>query len=165
MLALPLPEAIGSITNLPVMEEIHRRIPHRPPFLFIDKIIEITSTGAKASLNIKSDFSFFEGHYPGNPIMPGVLLCESVFQTGAIFLADHLSDESLTDENITPVLSRIRDARFKRMVKPGDTIEISVTLGEKMGQFFNMSGEIRKDGKVALTISYALAMVREDSPK
>jgi 3-hydroxyacyl-[acyl-carrier-protein] dehydratase len=147
------------------MEEIHRRIPHRPPFLFVDKIIEITSTGAKASLTIKPDFSFFEGHYPGNPIMPGVLLCESVFQTGAIFLADYLSDESLTDENITPVLSRIRDARFKRMVKPGDTLEISVTLGEKMGQFFNMSGEIRKVGKVALTISYALAMVREDSPK
>jgi 3-hydroxyacyl-[acyl-carrier-protein] dehydratase len=147
------------------MEEIHRRIPHRPPFLFIDKIIEITNTGAKASLTIKPDFSFFEGHYPGNPIMPGVLLCESVFQTGAIFLADYLSDESLTDENITPVLSRIRDARFKRMVKPGDTLEISVTLGEKMGQFFNMSGEIRKERKVALTISYALAMVREDSPK
>ena len=147
------------------MEEIHRRIPHRPPFLFVDKIIEITNTGAKASLTIKPDFSFFEGHYPGNPIMPGVLLCESVFQTGAIFLADYLTDESLTDENITPVLSRIRDARFKRMVKPGDTIEISVTLGEKMGQFFTMSGEIRKGGKVALTISYALAMVREDSPK
>ena len=121
------------------MEEIHRRIPHRPPFLFVDKIIEISDTGAKASLTIKPDFSFFEGHYPGNPIMPGVLLCESVFQTGAIFLADYLSDESLTDENITPVLSRIRDARFKRMVKPGDILEVSVTIGEKLGQFFNMS--------------------------
>jgi 3-hydroxyacyl-[acyl-carrier-protein] dehydratase len=147
------------------MEEIYRRIPHRPPFLFVDKIIEITDTGARASLTIKPDFSFFEGHYPGNPIMPGVLLCESVFQTGAVFLSDYLSEESLTDENITPVLSRIRDARFKRMVKPGDTVEISVNLGERMGQFFNMSGEIRKEGKIALTISYALAMVKEDSPK
>jgi 3-hydroxyacyl-[acyl-carrier-protein] dehydratase len=147
------------------MEEIYRRIPHRPPFLFVDKIIGITDTGARASLTIKPDFSFFEGHYPGNPIMPGVLLCESVFQTGAVFLSDYLSEESLTDENITPVLSRIRDARFKRMVKPGDTVEISVSLGERMGQFFNMSGEIRKEGKIALTISYALAMVKEDSPK
>jgi 3-hydroxyacyl-[acyl-carrier-protein] dehydratase len=147
------------------MEEIYRRIPHRPPFLFVDKIIEITDTRARASLTIKPDFSFFEGHYPGNPIMPGVLLCESVFQTGAVFLSDYLSEESLTDENITPVLSRIRDARFKRMVKPGDTVEISVSLGERMGQFFNMSGEIRKEGKIALTISYALAMVKEDSPK
>jgi len=97
--------------------------------------------------------------------MPGVLLCEAVFQTGAIFLADHLQAESLTDESVTPVLSRIRDARFKRMVKPGDEVEISVSLGEKLGQFFTMTGEVRKEGKVALTISYALAMVREDSPK
>ena len=147
------------------MEEIYRRIPHRPPFLFIDRIIEITETGARAALTIRPDFSFFEGHYPGNPIMPGVLLCESVFQTGAIFLADHLKSESLNDDSVTPVLSRIRDARFKRMVKPGDEVEISVTLGEKMGQFFTMTGEIRKEGKVALTISYALAMVRENPPK
>ena len=147
------------------MEEIYRRIPHRPPFLFVDKIIEISESGAKSSLKIRPDFSFFEGHYPGNPIMPGVLLCEAVFQTGAIFLADHLKSESLIDESVTPVLSRIRDARFKRMVKPGDDIEISVTLGDKMGQFFTMSGEVRKEGKVALTISYALAMVREEASK
>jgi 3-hydroxyacyl-[acyl-carrier-protein] dehydratase len=147
------------------MEEIFRRIPHRPPFLFIDRIIEISENSAKASLTIRPDFSFFEGHYPGNPIMPGVLLCEAVFQTGAVFLSDHLKNESLTDESVTPVLSRIRDARFKRMVKPGDVVEISVTLGEKMGQFFSMTGEIRKDEKVALTISYALAMVRDDSAK
>jgi 3-hydroxyacyl-[acyl-carrier-protein] dehydratase len=147
------------------MEDIYRRIPHRPPFLFVDKIIEITESTARASLTIRPDFSFFEGHYPGNPIMPGVLLCEAVFQTGAIFLADHLQAESLTDESVTPVLSRIRDARFKRMVKPGDEVEISVNLGEKLGQFFTMTGEVRKEGKVALTISYALAMVRENSPK
>ena len=72
------------------MEDIYRRIPHRPPFLFIDKILEIDENGAKAELEIKPNLSFLEGHYPGNPIMPGVLLCESVFQTGAIFLADFL---------------------------------------------------------------------------
>jgi len=162
---LPLPESHPFSSPSLVMEEIYRRIPHRPPFLFVDKITEITESTARASLTIRPDFSFFEGHYPGNPIMPGVLLCEAVFQTGAIFLADHLQAESLTDETVTPVLSRIRDARFKRMVKPGDEVEISVSLGEKLGQFFTMTGEVRKEGKVALTISYALAMVREDSPK
>lgn len=145
------------------MEEIYRRIPHRPPFLFIDDILEISESSARASLSIRPEFPFFEGHYPGNPIMPGVLLCESVFQTGAIFLADHLKTESLTDESVTPVLSRIRDARFKRMVKPGDKVIISVSLGEKMGHFFSMSGEVRKDEGVALTISFALAMVSNAS--
>jgi 3-hydroxyacyl-[acyl-carrier-protein] dehydratase len=145
------------------MEEIHRRIPHRPPFLFIDKIIEINDDSAKASLFVKPDFPFFKGHYPENPIMPGVLLCESVFQTGAIFLADYLSNQSLTDENVTPVLSRIRDARFKRMVLPGDDIEISVFLKEQMGQFYNLTGEIKNKGKTALTISFALALVKDSA--
>ena len=143
------------------MEDIHRRIPHRPPFLFIDNIFEITDTGAKASLTVREDFSFFEGHYPGNPIMPGVLLCESVFQTGAIFLADFLKNQTLTDDKVTPVLSRIRDARFKRMVLPGDQIEISVSIKDQMGQFYNLTGEIKNKNKTALTISFALALVKD----
>lgn len=145
------------------MEEIHRRIPHRPPFLFIDKIIEINEDSAKASLFVKPDFPFFKGHYPENPIMPGVLLCESVFQTGAVFLADYLSNQSLTDENVTPVLSRIRDARFKRMVLPGDNVEISVFMKEQMGQFYNLTGEIKNKAKTALTISFALALVKDSA--
>ena len=144
------------------MEDIHRRIPHRPPFLFIDKILELSKEECRASLTVKPDFPFFQGHYPGNPIMPGVLLCESVFQTGAVFLADLIEDESLNDDSVTPVLSRIRDARFKRMVLPGDKIEISVTLIDTMGKFFNMSGVIRNNDKVSLTVNFALALVKDE---
>ena len=144
------------------MEDIHRRIPHRPPFLFIDKILELSKEECRASLTVKPDFPFFQGHYPGNPIMPGVLLCESVFQTGAVFLADFIEDESLNDDSVTPVLSRIRDARFKRMVLPGDKIEISVTLIDTMGKFFNMSGVIRNNDKVSLTVNFALALVKDE---
>ena len=143
------------------MEEIHRRIPHRPPFLFIDEIVELTKESCRASLAVKPDFPFFQGHYPGNPIMPGVLLCESVFQTGAVFLADRLED-SLVEDSVTPVLSRIRDARFKRMVLPGDLIEISVKLVDAMGKFFNLTGEIRNKGKVSLTVGFALALVKDE---
>lgn len=144
------------------MEEIYRRIPHRPPFLFIDQILEITNEGASAKLSVKPDFSFFKGHYPENPIMPGVLLCESVFQTGAIFLSDYLKNQSLTDDKVTPVLSRIRDARFKRMVLPNDEVEINVALKDQLGQFYNLNGEIKNKGKTALTISFALALVKEE---
>ena len=144
------------------MEDIHRRIPHRPPFLFIDEILNVSDSGAEASLTVKPEFPFFEGHYPGNPIMPGVLLCESVFQTGAIFLADLLDEENLTDESVTPVLTRIRDARFKRMVLPGDKIEISVSLADRMGKFFNLTGQIKNDGKVCLTISFAPALIKDE---
>ena len=144
------------------MEEIHRRIPHRPPFLFVDEIVEITALGAIARLNVRPDSPFFEGHYPGNPIMPGVLLCEAVFQTGAIYLAEKLGAEALDASKVDPVLSRIRDARFKRMILPGDVVEIQVTEKEQMGKFYNMAGEIRKDGKTAVTVTFALAMIPKE---
>jgi len=144
------------------MEEIHRRIPHRKPFLFIDEIVEISENGAVARLTISPELPFFEGHYPGNPIMPGVLLCESVFQTGAIYLAEKLGSDALNVDKVTPVLSRIRDARFKRMVLPGDTIEVTVKEKDQIGKFYNLTGEIRKEGKTAVTVSFALAMVPKE---
>tara|TARA_B100000959_G_scaffold211513_1_gene222338 strand:- start:214 stop:654 length:441 start_codon:yes stop_codon:yes gene_type:complete len=144
------------------MEEIHRLIPHRPPFLFVDEIIEVTAAGATTRLRVRPDFPFFEGHYPGNPIMPGVLLCEAVFQTGAIYLADKLGADALDASKVNPVLSRIRDARFKRMVLPGDVVEIQVTEKEQMGKFHNMTGEIRKEGKTAVTVSFAIAMIPKE---
>jgi len=144
------------------MEEIHRRIPHRKPFLFIDEIVEISEDGAVARLTISPELPFFEGHYPGNPIMPGVLLCESVFQTGAIYLAEKLGSDALNVDKVTPVLSRIRDARFKRMVLPGDTIEVTVKEKDQIGKFYNLTGEIRKEGKTAVTVSFALAMVPKE---
>ena len=141
------------------MEEIHRRIPHREPFLFIDEIVEITENGSVAKFKVSPDLPFFEGHYPGNPIMPGVLLCEAVFQAGAIYLAEKLGSKALDTGKVTPVLSRIRDARFKRMVLPGDVIEVIVKEKDQIAKFYNLTGEIRKEGKTALTVSFALAMV------
>lgn len=143
------------------MDEIKKLIPHRPPFLFVDKILEVSEEGAKASLRVTSDMPFFEGHYPGNPIMPGVLLSESVFQTGAIYLSKQvIGSDELTGEDVTPVLSRIRDARFKRMVKPGDELVISVFMVDKVGQFFNLRGEISNGEKTVMTVSFALALVK-----
>ena len=91
------------------MEDIYRRIPHRPPFLFIDKILEIDGNGAKAELEIKPNLSFLEGHYPEESNHAWcIALRISFFQTGAIFLADFLTNEPLVSDDVTPVLSRIR---------------------------------------------------------
>ena len=143
------------------MEEIHRRIPHRPPFLFVDRILEINSDNATCELKVREDFDVFRGHYPKNPIFPGVLSCEAVFQTGAIFLSEKLGEDALRSNSVTPVLSRIRDARFKRMIKPGDLIEIKVFLTEQIGKFYNLRGEVRSGEKIMTTVSFALALVQE----
>ncbi len=99
------------------MEEILNAIPHRPPFLFVDRIVELGATKIKTSKEIKPDEPVFAGHYPGQPIMPGALICESIFQTGAILLSKIMGGMG---EGI-PVLTRINNAKFKSIVRPEAT--------------------------------------------
>ena len=126
------------------MINIEQAIPHRPPFLFLDEITEMGENHIKATRLIRQEEPQFEGHYPGNPIMPGVLLCESTFQAAAVYLADKMKKEGSDMANGTPVLSRIQDAKFKQMVKPRDTIEIEVTFKETVSKFHFLKGTVKK---------------------
>ena len=144
-----------------IMDTILKKIPHRPPFLFIDSIIEVTEEKAVCERTIRPEEPQFEGHYPGNPIMPGVLLCESVFQAGAIYLSTKLEAEGMDLTKVTPVLSRIGEAKFKQMVKPGDVITIEAEFKEMLSKFYFMKGKVLKMGKPVLTLECALAMVEE----
>ena len=141
------------------MLSIENAIPHRPPFLFLDEITELRGDFIKANRLIRADEPHFIGHYPGNPIMPGVLLCEATFQAAAVYLFHKIEAENHDKPTGTPVLSRITDAKFKRMVKPGDRIEIEVSFKETLANFHFLQGVVRKDGKIALTLSFALALV------
>ena len=147
------------------MEDILRAIPHRPPFLFIDEIVEIREDGATCRRTIRVEEPQFEGHYPGNPIMPGVLLCEACFQTGAIYLAKQIEKEGRSLDDVTPVLSRITEAKFKQLVVPGDAVTIEVTMKETISKFHFLRGRILKNGKPALTIEFALAMLEGEDGK
>ena len=147
------------------MEEILRTIPHRPPFLFIDQIVDVRADGATCKRTIRMEEPQFKGHYPNNPIMPGVLLCEACFQTGAIFLAKQIEKEGRSLNDVTPVLSRITDARFKQMVKPGDKVLIEVTMKDTISKFHFLSGKVFKGGKLALNIQFTLAMLGLEDKK
>ena len=143
-------------------DEIYQLIPHRPPFLFIDEIVAVSEEEAVATRLVRAEEPQFEGHYPGNPIMPGVLLCEAVFQTGAVYLVRKLKASESATEGLTPILSRISDARFKHMVKPGDKITITVTYKETLSKFHFLNGKITNaSGKTILTIAFALALIEE----
>jgi 3-hydroxyacyl-[acyl-carrier-protein] dehydratase len=139
------------------MDEVLRAIPHRPPFLFVDQVVEITEKNIKAVRKMDPEEAFFKGHYPGYPIMPGVLVCEAIFQTGAILLSRIMTD---VGEGV-PVLGRINNAKFKQMVKPGDTLELEAELVERMGTAYFLKGRASVRGKTAVTVEYAVTLAKE----
>lgn len=140
-------------------QEIYRRIPHRPPFLWVDRITALNEKSVQAEKHIAADLDLFRGHFPDSPLMPGVLLCEAVFQAGAILMAENLArwkqqDADLIDVHPIPVLTRIYNAKFKRQVRPGDTMHIQVVVHEIVGPAWLLKGRVSVDGKVALRVKF-----------
>ena len=134
------------------------RIPHRPPFLWLDRVVEITDTAIVAEKKIPEDLDLFQGHYPDYPLMPGVLLCEAVFQAGGVLLAEKLRSEEAVSGGASvpakPVLTRILGAKFKREVRPGDTVAVTARLIERVGGAWFLKGAVRVDGKVAVQVEF-----------
>lgn len=143
------------------MSEITDLIPHRPPFLFVDEIVAETADTLTAKRTFRPDEDFYKGHYPGAPITPGVLLCEAVFQTGALYLARSLGG-SATKSGL-PLLAKINEVRFRNPVYPGETITIEVRKKEMMGGFYLMSGSVRSGDKRVLNVEFAVAWKMPES--
>jgi 3-hydroxyacyl-[acyl-carrier-protein] dehydratase len=139
-------------------EFIQERIPHRAPFLWLDRVLDldIGNGTIRAEKTLPADLDIFQGHYPDYPIMPGVLLCEAVFQAGALLISEMLQGE----KEITgvPVLTRILSAKFKREIRPGDTIEIQAILKEQLGPAWFLKGSVRLNGKIAVQVEFACAL-------
>jgi len=134
------------------MEEVLAAIPQRPPFLFVDKIISKEGNSITTQRTLREDEYYFQGHFPGNPIMPGVLLCEACFQTGAILMG-------AGNQPGLGVVTRIKDTKFKNFARPGDALTITVTLDDKIDNAFYMSGKIRIDDKLILKIIFQAALL------
>ncbi|MFC1523791.1 3-hydroxyacyl-ACP dehydratase FabZ family protein [Thermodesulfobacteriota bacterium] len=139
---------------------IYQKIPHRPPFLWIDRVISLDPETIETEKDILPDLDLFAGHYPGNPIMPGVLLCEAVFQAGAMLIVDKVSPGQGV-----PVLTRIQGAKFKNMVRPGDTIRVRVKISENIGPAWFMKGKVMVGDKVAVSVDFSCAMAAVESYK
>ena len=127
-------------------------IPQRAPFLFVDKIIEREESTITTSYQVTGEEDFFRGHFPTNPIMPGVLLQEALFQTGACLMAS-------SNGSGLGVVTKVSNARFKSMVKPGDELVMQVTLVEQLDNAFFFKGKTRVNGKAVVGIEFTCAKV------
>jgi 3-hydroxyacyl-[acyl-carrier-protein] dehydratase len=132
-------------------QQIYDAIPHREPFLLVDEILEQTEDRIVCTKVFGGDEYFFAGHYPGFPLVPGVLLCEAAMQCGAILLSKQFVDV----EGKVPVATRLNNVRFKRMVRPGDVLRMEVTLDEQLGEAFFLTGKVTVEGKMAVRFEFA----------
>lgn len=140
------------------MSQVTDLIPHRPPFLFVDEIVSETAETLTAKRTWRADEDFYKGHYPNAPITPGVLLCEAVFQTGALYMARQAQAAGAKPGEGVPLLAKISDVRFRSPVYPGDVIVIEVKKKEVISGFTMMTGSIKKaDGTRVMNVDFAVA--------
>lgn len=139
-----------------MLETILNNIPQREPFLFIENIVERTENSITTSKKLTGEEDFFRGHFPTRPVFPGVLMCEAVFQTGALLMA--LRGEAAGNSK-TALVTRVQNAKFKKMAKPGDLLMITVDFVEMLANAAFMKGKITTNGKTVMTIEFAATLV------
>ena len=126
-------------------EQIEQILPHRPPFLLIDEVVEVEPGERVVALkHVRTDDWWFPGHFPERPVMPGVLTVEALAQAGAVV--------ALVDERYAgkiPFFAGIDDCRFKRVVEPGDTLRLEVEVLKLRGPLGRARGTATVDGEVA----------------
>jgi 3-hydroxyacyl-[acyl-carrier-protein] dehydratase len=131
-------------------------LPHRPPFLFVDEVTAVDpGHSASGVWKLTGDEPFFQGHFPGRPTLPGVLMVEAMAQLGAIAL---LSDPRFS--GCLPLFGGIDKARFRRQVIPGETLEMTVELDQLAAAAGKGHGTATVDGKVAATASMLFVIAR-----
>lgn len=125
------------------INEIMKYLPHRYPFLLVDRIVEIGEARIVGIKNVTINEPFFQGHFPGHPIMPGVLLIEAMAQVGGIFAFKSLN---ATPDTKVVYFMGIDGARFRKPVLPGDQVRFELELLKKRGPVYSFKGSALVDG-------------------
>ena len=140
---------------------IMHAIPHRYPFLLIDRMEEVTrGQSAIGVKNVTVNEHFFAGHFPNHPVMPGVLIIESMAQTAAVLVVESLGGDAAGK---VVYFMTIEGAKFRRPVVPGDTLKIHVTRERRRGNVWKFKGIARVDGVSVAEATYA-AMIMDHKP-
>lgn len=143
------------------VEAIKKYIPHRYPFLLVDRVLEMEEDRILTLKNVTVNEEFFNGHFPGAPMMPGVLQVEAMAQSACIMLM-HMHVEDI-EKNLV-VFTGIKNAKFRKSVVPGDQLKMKVKLVNQRRNFVTMEGKATVDGEVACELEASAAIVpREEA--
>ena len=138
------------------VNEIQKILPHRYPFLFVDAIVEMERLKRVVGIkNVTINEAYFQGHFPGQPIMPGVLMIEAMAQTGGLLLLQEVPDR----ENKLLYFVAVDGARFRRPVIPGDQLRVEMKVISWRGDFCKLDGRATVDGQLAAEATLMCKMV------
>lgn len=140
------------------IKTIMNNLPHRYPFLLVDRVLEVDNTSIKAIKNVTINENFFMGHFPGEPVMPGVLIVEAMAQAGGLIALNEQNGRSC--EDILVYFMAIDNVKFRRPVVPGDTLLLNVELIKKKRNVWRMKGVATVEGEVACEAEF-MAMIKE----
>lgn len=135
-------------------DDLKKILPHREPMLLLDEA-EVVDGVAHGRITITGDEFFVQGHFPGNPVVPGVILCEMLAQNCCVLMGDGLSGL----ENVTPFYTSLDKVRFKHPVRPGDTVELTCQITRHRGPFYFASGEARVGDVLCVTAEMSFALM------
>lgn len=139
---------------------IEALLPHRDPFLLVDRIADRGDDWIETEWHVAEDLDVFRGHYPGNPVLPGVLISEHCFQSAALLVGNLTGEDAASG---VPVLTRIEDARFRRMVRPGHNLHTRVEQTDRLANACWFTAQVTsEEGKVA-RLAFVLAMADGDN--
>lgn len=140
------------------LEEIKQILPHREPMLLVEQAELIHESKAIGRYTVKGNEFFLQGHFPGNPVTPGVILCEMMAQAACTLFHGKV-------EGATPYFTSLDKVRFKNPVRPGDTFETEVELIKVRDPFYFAKAKGRVDGKLCASAEFSFALVRPETNK
>ena len=134
------------------LEEIKKILPHRDAMLLVEEVERIDDV-AHGLYHVRGDEWFLQGHFPGNPVVPGVVLCEMLAQSTCVLLADEMTAEA------TPMFAGLKEVHFKKPVRPGDTLCSECRIDRAKHPFYFASAIGRVDGDVCITARFSFVLV------
>ena len=138
-------------------EEIKEILPHREPMLLVDEVVLNEDGSATGYYSVRGDEYFLQGHFPDNPIVPGVIQCEMMAQSACILFKDRMNSG-----NALPVYTGLDKVRFRKQIVPGDQIRIDVKIVRGCHPLYQLSGTVSVDGKKCMSGDFSFAIVSDE---